>query len=271
MRFFLTFLLVFALGGCTDPTFAPVFQNAGGIGDDETIFVVTNRARGPDGYFGGHRSAAYDYLDVTVSVPRDRDLGSIPISYRHPKPGKHFVMTESHDLRGRDGFRRSLSRAVAALPHQDREITVYVHGYNNSFSDGVFRTAQLMHDFDLHGLAVHYSWPSIAHPLGYAHDRDSLLFARDGLEQMLRDVGQSGARSVTLVGHSLGAMLVMETLRQMDIRDPGLSDRVRRRHLRGRGTAGRTLQHPAAGADQVPHHRRRPESLLSAGPRGGDT
>jgi esterase/lipase superfamily enzyme len=100
-----------------------------------------------------------------------------------------------------------------------------VHGYNNSFSDGVFRAAQLAHDFELRGIALHYSWPSIAHPLGYSHDRDSLLFARDGLEDMLRDVAASGAQNVVLVGHSLGAMLVMETLRQIDIAKPGQPDR----------------------------------------------
>ena len=50
-----------------------------------------------------------------------------------------------------------------------------------------------------------------------------------------------------------------------------LPDRVRRHHRRRRGAAGRTLQYPAAGTDQVPHHRRRPEPLLPAGPRGGAT
>ena len=31
-------------------------------------------------------------------------------------------------------------------------------------------------------MAVHYAWPSAAEPLGYVYDRDSAIFARDGLD-----------------------------------------------------------------------------------------
>ena len=65
------------------------------------------------------------------------------------------------------------------------------------------------------GVAVHYAWPSAANPVNYAYDRDSVLFARDGLEQLLTQVVASGADHILLVGHSMGAMLVMETLREM--------------------------------------------------------
>jgi esterase/lipase superfamily enzyme len=114
-------------------------------------------------------------------------------------------------------------------PIGQRDVMLYVHGYNNSFADGVFRTVQLMHDFDLPGVGVHYSWPSAAHPLGYAYDRDSVLFARDGLEKLLRLAGQANPDRIILVGHSLGAMMVMETLRQIEIGSPNWAAR----HLGG--------------------------------------
>lgn len=226
MRFLLVSLVCLALLGCADPTYAPMHPDAAQVGDDQPVIVVTNRAREPSGFFGGHRSDQASYMTLGVSIPTTRELGSIPLSYRRAVPGQHFVMTDSRPYGGRAEFRRSLARALQALPPSERDITLYVHGYNTSFSDGVFRTAQLMHDFELAGLGLHYSWPSTAHPLGYSHDRDSLLFARDGLEDLLRDVSMAGARNVVLVGHSLGAMLVMESLRQMDIADPGLPDRI---------------------------------------------
>lgn len=227
IRLVQSLILALLLGACADPTYAPVRPDVSRLGDAQGVIVVTNRARNPDGFFGSSRSAAMSYLAVTVSVPRDRDMGDIPVSIRHAVPGQHFMISDSRTLAGGAGdFRAGLRRDLAALPADERDVLIYVHGYNNSYSDGVFRTAQLMHDFGLKGVAVHFSWPSAAHPLGYSHDRDSLLFARDGLEAMLRDVGQVGARNVVLIGHSLGAMLVMETMRQMDIAQHGLPDRI---------------------------------------------
>lgn len=226
MRVFLVILLSLTLAACGDPTYAPLHPDAVTVGEPAKVLVMTNRAKDPSGFYGGNRSDTPDFLEIAVSIPRDRDIGTIPISYRQPVPGKHFVLTGRRSIDGHAAFRRALRQQMAALPVSEKEITIYVHGYNNSFSDGVFRTAQLVHDFHLKGLALHYSWPSAAHPLAYAHDRDSLLFARDGLEQLLLDVEQAGARNVILVGHSLGAMLVMETLRQMDIRRPGHPERI---------------------------------------------
>jgi esterase/lipase superfamily enzyme len=79
--------------------------------------------------------------------------------------------------------------------------------------------AQLAHDLHQPVVTVHYSWPSAAQPLGYVHDRDSTLFARDGLEALFNDVIAAGAKDIVIVGHSMGAQLTVETLRQMDIRD----------------------------------------------------
>jgi esterase/lipase superfamily enzyme len=73
-------------------------------------------------------------------------------------------------------------------------------------------------DLDLPGVQVHYSWPSRGKPLAYVHDRDSALFARDGFERMLDEVVAAGAERILIVGHSMGAALTMETLRQAAIR-----------------------------------------------------
>ena len=69
--------------------------------------------------------------------------------------------------------------------------------------------AQMAHDLQLPGAVVHYSWPSAAEPLGYAHDRDSALFARDGLEQLMQEITAAGARRIIIVSHSMGSALTM--------------------------------------------------------------
>jgi esterase/lipase superfamily enzyme len=74
---------------------------------------------------------------------------------------------------------------------------------------------------------VHYAWSSRGHPLGYAYDRDSALFARDGLADLLRQTQAAGAERILLIAHSMGAALTMETLRQIAISgDRALLDRI---------------------------------------------
>jgi esterase/lipase superfamily enzyme len=81
--------------------------------------------------------------------------------------------------------------------------------------DGVFRTAQMAADFGIPGPVFHYAWPSRGAPLGYAADRDAVLVARDGMQEMLQDLAAAGAREIVIVAHSMGTQLTMEVLRQM--------------------------------------------------------
>jgi esterase/lipase superfamily enzyme len=65
---------------------------------------------------------------------------------------------------------------------------------------------------------VHFAWASAASPLAYIRDRDSALFARDGLEALIREVAAAGPKRIVLTAHSLGAGLTMETLRQIALK-----------------------------------------------------
>ena len=90
-----------------------------------------------------------------------------------------------------------------------------MHGFNTNFAEGIYRQAQMMHDFGTPAVGVHYSWPSAADARLYLYDRDSAFFARDGLERLLRLLGDSNADRIVVVGHSMGAQVALEALRQM--------------------------------------------------------
>ena len=70
-----------------------------------------------------------------------------------------------------------------------------------------------------------YSWPSRATGYGYAYDLDSMLFARDGLEQTIRELKAMGVKRVILVAHSMGGALSMEMMRQTELQEPGWAKR----------------------------------------------
>lgn len=223
MRWLAALGVTLILIGCADRSFAPLRPDAVGIGSPHDIFVATHRVPDGKGWYSTERARTLSYTKVNVVVPPAHVAGEISNGLTNPDPAKDFTIASKRDFTSPDLFHRDVASALNALPRDQREVLVYVHGYNNSFFDGVFRAAQMKHDFDLPGITLHYSWPSAANPLGYTYDRDSVLFARDGLEHVLRDLRTSGATRIVLMGHSLGTMLVMETLRQIEIRTPGWS------------------------------------------------
>ncbi len=230
VRILTGFLIILTLAACETRGRVILVPEASKTGDVETVFIGTTRGPDPEtgNEFGHGRSAATRFVRLDVAIPPDRIAGQIRWTRERtaPDPATDFLATNLQTYRGAADFRADLARALAQEPRGRREVTLFVHGYNNTFAEGAYRQAQLGHDLDLGGVLVNYSWPSLAHPLGYAYDRDSALFARDGLEELLESVIAAGAERVLIVAHSMGANLTMEALRQIAI---GGNDRIRRR------------------------------------------
>lgn len=190
------------------------------------VLVATTRAPDPNQPVPGWgRDAQLRFGRFTVSIPPNREVGEIPRPIgRHPAdPEQHFMMADAEMMTGA-GFQNALHARLAELPADEREALIFVHGFNTTFVEGVYRTAQLSNDLHLPGVELHYSWPSLGAPLAYAYDRDSVLFARDGLIEMLHRVRAAGPRRIILIAHSMGSQLMMEVLRQLALtRDPTMA------------------------------------------------
>ncbi|MBY6049316.1 alpha/beta fold hydrolase [Vannielia litorea] len=191
------------------------------MGTPYKIFVGSTRLRDPNKKVVRYTDRGpLGYLAYEVSVPPLRNPGDVRTArLKGPDVQRDFVATSASRFATPQVFRVAVREALKAKPAARGNVIVYVHGYNNTIGDAVFRLAQLTHDLKIDDLPVSYTWPSAENPLAYAYDRDSALFARDGLEEFLTEVSKSGARSITIVGHSMGSLLVMETLRQMAIRN----------------------------------------------------
>lgn len=210
-------LSVSFLMACTPRGAITVFPDAAEIGQVRSIFVGNTRGINADGTFNNKRADHISFHRYDISVPPEHEAGKIDWPRANPDPPRHFLTTRIDHFPSKTNFKSELEKSLHARPKGQREIVLFVHGFNNNFAEGIYRLAQLSNDMDLPNPTIHYSWPSAANPLGYIYDRDSLLFARDGLEELIKAVKSAGAEQILLVGHSMGTLLIMETLRQMAI------------------------------------------------------
>lgn len=214
-------LILLSLAACEPRGAIVVVPEAARANAVETVFIGTTRGVDPEdgNAFSKVRNQSTRYARLDIAIPPDRSPGEIRWTppRRAPDPRTEFLTTREQLYSGAPGFRADLARALSRERRGTREAVVFVHGFNTTFAEGAYRLAQLGHDLDLGGVLVHYSWPSLGHPLGYAYDRDSALFARDGLELLLDEVVAAGAERVLILAHSMGSALTMETLRQVSI------------------------------------------------------
>ncbi len=222
LRYLFIIFTAVLLTACTDRSVSVTLPEALEVGTPETVFAATTRAQEADGSFGYRRAETLSFLEMTVSIPLTHTPGNLDFSYANPNPQKQFVLagvTELNSPQQLGGQLRARNGGRAD------EVTIFVHGYNATQTETAFRAAQLSRDIGIPGSIMIYSWPSRAKGVGYAYDLDSMLFARDGLEQTIRQLKAQGVKRIILIAHSMGTALSMEMMRQAETREPGWSSR----------------------------------------------
>ena len=151
---------------------------------------------------------------AAVSVPPTHTVGQIEWPDGAPSGLQNFVTIEQQDIPSAADFARRIARADTGATGTT---FLYVHGYNYTHGEAVYQMAQIAHDFDVPSPTVLFSWPSAGVPVGYLYDRDSTLIARDQLEEVIVALTRQPGRRLEILGHSMGNLLIMETLRQIEI------------------------------------------------------
>lgn len=184
------------------------------------VFYGTNRAKAAEGIWYGVERGDLRFGRCLVTVPTDRRIGTIPrpsiwTLYRE-KPDRHYILTKVEESAGKEDFSHGLRESIQHYAR--RQVLVFVHGFNVTFADAVFRTAQIAADLNFHGAPVLFSWPSkgTLHPLGYTHDETQARWALPDLRAFLELIAeQSGADAIHLLAHSMGNRAMTEALCQI--------------------------------------------------------
>jgi esterase/lipase superfamily enzyme len=208
----------------------------GTLGEDEgfqvvPVFYGTDRQEEPNPTrvtYNAERGRRLDLGRALVTVPKIHEVPQIerPWTLRVPysnvvlyqeaeDPKKHFTVEEIKKL-SQDEFLRLVRERLSTSSRFKDHALVFVHGYNTSFDNALYRTAQIAYDLKFDGAAFAYSWPSGGAVASYTYDRESAGAAEPYLRQFLElVVKESGAKAISLIAHSMGNQPLLEVLRDM--------------------------------------------------------
>src|SRR5215213_2841419 len=217
--------------GCaTTPAGVLLPVSANGSGNSRVdMLVATTRERGnPLEMFSGARGPALAFANITVSLPppEAREIGQVQWPRQVPgNPATDFVTVKA-DVIDRPQAIAWFQRTLRTVPR--RQVLVFIHGFNNRFDDAVFRFAQIVHDSNARVVPVLFTWPSRGSVLAYGYDRESTAYSRNALENVLKAfAGDPAVGEISILAHSMGNSLALETLRQMAIRDGRVAQKIR--------------------------------------------
>lgn len=211
--------LCFGVSACAsgDKGYLVALEDTSKVKKTRTVLAVTTRtpadAGKPGEIFSGERGWELRYLSLTLSMPPNRPMGSLPAHSEKPDPEKHIALVSSKEL-SQEQFKALLKTS----PFSKKRALVFTHGFNTLFDDAVIRFAQIVEDTQFSGMPVLFSWPSRGSITDYGYDKDSANFSRDGMESVLQTLAREpNLAGVDIFAHSMGNWLTLETLRQLAI------------------------------------------------------
>lgn len=195
------------------------------------VYLATTRARdeNPSILFSGERSQAVRFTKLRVSIPPNHEPGRI----ERPKqtisnPRTEFAILDPTELPTPSAFVASIDQSLTRRPRNERDVLVFVHGYNTDLTSAIFRTAQFAHDINYPGIPVLFSWASSGRTFDYVYDINSALHARDALLETGEILSRTDARGFNVIAHSMGTLLTVEAMRQSVLASGGRApDRFR--------------------------------------------
>ena len=218
--------------GCSSRPTAPSSLDRARLTRARSTYSSRQRARlwpePPGVMFGGSRGRGLDFADIVVSIPPAgaRQPGDVTLPSSLPaNPERDFTILRA-DRMDLAQAKANFDARIRRIP--GRRVLIFVHGFNTRFEEAVYRFAQIVHDARVDVAPVLFTWPSGGNVTDYVYDRDSAVYSRDAFEAVLQAlVKDPNVDSISILAHSMGNYLAVESLRQMSIRDRGLSPKIR--------------------------------------------
>jgi esterase/lipase superfamily enzyme len=193
------------------------------------MLVATTRksSNDPGRLYSGERGTAISLNNVSVSIPPDRNrkIGEVQWPSRlPPNPEKEFAVLEvdkvASEVQALAWFRKNRNAK--------RQVLIFVHGFNNTYADAVFRFAQIVHDSGTDAAPILFTWPSRGRAFDYLYDKESANYSRRALEDLILQAARSpDVQDVTILAHSMGGWLAAEALRGVAMREKSIPAKIK--------------------------------------------
>lgn len=169
-------------------------------------------------YTGDRGELIRGICDVTVPDSHHTGLVERPSLLRfefREDQSEHIVLTSAVELSDSE-FSQKLSQTLDQS--SERDLLVFIHGFNVDFEEAVQRTAQIAVDLPFEGVPICYSWPSQGTLLGYSIDENNSEWTIPHLKQFLLELANnSGAKSINVVAHSMGNRVMTAAMQQINL------------------------------------------------------
>ena len=181
------------------------------------VYYATNRKAktvsgpGPADYTGEpDRNNHFGVCEVSipeVHVPGEMESPSLEFL---ADPSKHIILQKVTEL-GEKEFFITINRNAG-----NKEILIFIHGYNVSFKSAARRTAQLAYDLKFDGVPLFFSWPSNANLLKYANDAENIQKSIPAISSFITDVvDRFKPDRIHIIAHSMGTYGLTQALAKL--------------------------------------------------------
>jgi esterase/lipase superfamily enzyme len=202
-----------ALAGCASLAANGDRFDAADLKVKPTLMVATTRkpvkAARAEPWFGPERAARMSFARASLTPPDGGRFSFASVGLSEWKLNAIETVPQISEL-----FAHATER---------RDVLVYIHGFNQSFEWSALSAARLADGVSFRGETMVFSWPSKEKLFDYHYDRESAMWSRDALEQVFERLLLSpSVGRIHIVAHSVGTMLTMESLRQLNARHGSL-------------------------------------------------
>ena len=185
------------------------------------ILYGTDRKINPkedwENYYTGERDTL-QFGVAQVSIPKKHKFGEMErpnkyLFWQKEKIGEHVVVVKLEDI-NKEGFSKFLGSKLNNV--EEKDILIFIHGFNVTFASAIRRTAQLSYDLKFKGVPMTYSWPSAGETSEYMKDESSVQYTTPHLVAFLKEViDHKGEANIHIIGHSMGTRALTNAIKEI--------------------------------------------------------
>lgn len=176
--------------------------------------------------FGAESDERIHYGACQVTIPKSHRFGELGSPWwerwffmfddRLKLQDTHALSREMYWASMHAALAQALAKPAGKELRNERDILVYLHGFNVSFEEAALRAAQIGFDLNFPGVTAFYSWPSRGDLMGYDEDGEMVQASEAFICQYFDELLEhSGAERIHVLVHSMGNRGMLRVLKHL--------------------------------------------------------